>query len=266
MTLLLPRAALRALHVMPAANTGGKKPVSALRNALLKFWTLPATVVDVHQPAERFRLITLEGEALKEIYWRPGQKIQMRLGGFVSRTYTPLLWDSSDGVAQILSYLHYQLVATTPGARWTASARVGDQCTLTAPRESLDLSTLSRPAIFFGDETSIGLARAFKTTAGGFGGISFVLEVSSATESRKVLDALSMPSVSLVARTRDDAHLTQVEALILQAIETDAAQQFVLSGKARSIQRLTRFLHAHQIPPSQIHSRAYWAVGKTGLD
>jgi ferric-chelate reductase (NADPH) len=261
--LLLPRAAARTA---PAVEIAGTKPLGSLRNALLKFQTLEAAVVDIHHPAERFRLITIEGEALKNIQWRPGQKIQLRLGGFKARTYTPLLWDRTEGVMQILTYLHYQMVATTPGTIWAGSVRVGDRCSLSAPRESLDLPALQRPAIFFGDETSIGLARALKATAGGFDGISFVLEASSPVESRKVLDTLNMPNISLVTRSRDDAHLSQVEALMSQSLEIDASQQFILTGKARSIQRLTQFLRSHQVPPSQISSRAYWAPGKTGLD
>jgi NADPH-dependent ferric siderophore reductase len=261
--LLLPRA---ATHARPSAETAEAKPLGTIKNALLKFQTLQATVVDVHQPADRFRLITLEGEALKNTQWRPGQKIQLRLGGFKARTYTPVLWDRVEGVTQILTYLHYQMVATTPGTIWAGSARVGDRCSLSAPRESLNLPALQRPAFFFGDETSIGLARSLKTTSGGFDGISFVLEASSPVESRKVLDTLNMPTISLVGRTRDDAHLSQVEALMLQTLQADASSQFVLTGKARSVQRLTQFLKAHQVPPSQIHSRAYWTPGKTGLD
>jgi len=261
--LLLPRAAARAA---PAVEIAGTKPPGPLRNALLKFQTLGATVVDIHHPAERFRLITLEGEALKNIRWRPGQKIQLRLGGFTARTYTPLLWDGKEGVTQILAYLHYQMVATTPGTIWAGSIRAGDRCTLSAPRESLDLASMKRPATFFGDETSIGLARAFKSTPGGFDGISFVLEASSPVESRKVLDTLSMPNISLVTRSRDDAHLSQVETLMSQSLAIDKSPQFILTGKARSIQRLTQFLRSHGVPPSQISSRAYWAPGKTGLD
>lgn len=261
--LLLPRVTTRTL---PTAETVEARRLGSLKNALLKFQTLQATVVDLHRPADRFRLITLEGEALKNIQWRPGQKVQLRLGGFKARTYTPILWDSKEGVTQILTYLHYQMIATTPGTIWAGSARVGDRCSLSAPRDSLNLTALQRPAFLFGDETSIGVARSLKATPNGFDGISFVLEASSPVETRKVLDTLNMPTISLVGRTRDDAHLSQVEALMLQALEADASSSFILTGKARSIQRLMQFLRGQHVPPSQIHSRAYWAPDKTGLD
>ncbi len=268
MILLLPRLLLpRAVHSPPpSVDTVESRPVGAFKNALLKLKTLPATVVDIHQPAERFRLITLEGEALKKVQWRPGQKIQMRLGGFTARTYTPILWDATEGVTQILTYLHYQMVATTPGTLWAHGVGIGDRCSLSAPRESLNLSALPRPTVFFGDETSIGLARALKATARGFDDMTFVLEVTSPSEVRKVLDALNMPNISLVARTRDDAHLSRVEEILQQSLESSATTQFVMSGKARSIQRLTQFLRARNVPASQLNSRAYWTPGKTGLD
>lgn len=263
MRLLLPRLSLR--HILPAAAPDAQR-FGAIESALLKLLALPATVIEVHKPADRFRLITIEGEALRNVRWQPGQKIQMRLGGFTARTYTPLLWDGTEGVVQILTYLHYQMVATTPGTIWAASARAGDACQLSGPRGSLDLPALQRPVFFFGDETSIGLARALKTTAGGYDGVSFVLEVSSPPETHKVLDALNLPGMTLVKRARDDFHLSQVEAAMLEAIESGTPWQFVLSGKGRSVQRLTRFLRLNNVPASQVDSRAYWAPGKTGMD
>src|SRR5712664_3882287 len=89
-----------------------------IESALLRIWARSATIIDVQKPAEGYRLITMEGEALKNVRWQPGQKVQMQLGGFASRTYTPLLWDSEEGVVQILVYLHYLMLATTPGTAW----------------------------------------------------------------------------------------------------------------------------------------------------
>ena len=277
MRLFLPRAAMN--NTLAAAGTAGETGVTgagaqrpdgnrfgAIESALLKLTSRSATVIDVHKPANRYRLITLEGEALKNVRWQPGQKIQVRMGGFASRTYTPILWDGAEGVVQLLAYLHHQMIAATPATLWAESVRVGDTCHLSGPRNSLNLSALSRPALFFGDETSIGLARALKATPGGFDGVSFVLEVSSLDETRKLLDVLNLPDMDLVKRARDDFHLSQVETVMAEAIETGTPWQFMLSGKARSIQRLTRFLRAKGVPASRFNVKPYWATGRSGLD
>ena len=140
------------------ASRGMRK--SRLEGAFSKLFTKTATVTELRDIAPGFRLLTLEGQALRKAAWTPGQKVQLMLGGWVQRTYTPLSWDAATGRTQLLAYAH----GDGPGAEWTRTLAQGDTCAIFGPRGSLDLTSLERPALLFGDETSFGLAHALRFT------------------------------------------------------------------------------------------------------
>ncbi|WP_291780346.1 hypothetical protein [Luteibacter sp.] len=54
----------------------------------------------------RFRLITLGGDALKQVAWTPGDKLQLMFGGWMQRTYTPIEWDALKGRTRLLAFIH----------------------------------------------------------------------------------------------------------------------------------------------------------------
>jgi NADPH-dependent ferric siderophore reductase len=231
-----------------------------------RWFTRSANVRAVSTVAENFRLLTLAGEALQRAQWVPGQKVQLLLGGWVQRTYTPLAWDAVNGTTQLLAYIHGE----SPASDWARDVALGQPCAVFGPRGSLDLNALARPGLLFGDETSFGLAHALRFTAAGVAGVEIVLEVSSEHAARAVLEAVGVSGAHLVERRPDDAHLAEVEALISSLQEKHSIEGWVLSGKASSIQALTKLLrrlHAGRGGiKSRIQSKAYWAPGKVGLD
>jgi NADPH-dependent ferric siderophore reductase len=117
--------------------------------------------------------------------------------------------------------------------------------------------------VLFGDETSFGLAAALRECPPGAGAIH-VFEASDVAESRPVLEAIGLGQATLIERIADDAHLAAAEAEVLRLAASGA--HFVLTGKASSIQRVSRALKADRIVSSRVKTKAYWAPGKTGLD
>ena len=209
---------------------------------------------------ERFRLVSLEGPALRSAQWVPGQKVQIAMdSAFVARTYTPMDWDADRGRMQFLGFAH----GSAPGSHWLREAREGDECHLFGPRPSLDLRPFDGPIAFFGDETSLGLACAAarhdprRIVSGYF-------EVDDETESTAVADQLSMGAVHIFQRSADDAHLADMEAALPALAGTGHA--FVLTGKAGTVQWLRQALKQHGVPPGRIRTKAYWAPGKVGMD
>ena len=213
--------------------------------------------VEALDPA--FRLITLRGEALAGARWTPGDKVQLALGGWTSRTYTPIAWEGSE--TRLVAYVH----GDAPGALWARDVAAGDECLLFGPRSSVDLARLRRPGVVFGDETSFGLAASLQATADGTRDAAFVFEVTSPAASRAVLDRLGI-SATVVAREPGDAHLAAVEETLVRAFASRQATHGVLTGKATSIQRLYKALRSAGVPAAQVRNRAYWAPGKRGLD
>jgi ferric-chelate reductase (NADPH) len=238
------------------------RSLGPLESTVARWFTRSARVSEARAVADNFRLITLEGEGLQGAAWVPGQKVQLLLGGWVQRTYTPLAWNAASGSLQLLAYAHGEF----PGSDWVRQLEVGQPCSVFGPRGSLDLTALTRPGLLFGDETSFGLAHALRFTPSGTDGVEIVLEVSSREAARSALEAVGVERAHLVERRPDDAHLAEVEALIARSSEEHATKGWVLSGKAPSIQALSKLLRRLGAARSHIQSKAYWAPGKAGLD
>jgi NADPH-dependent ferric siderophore reductase len=220
----------------------------------------PARVAAVETLSPHFRLVDLESEELRNVAWTAGQKVQVSMGsGLTARTYTPMSWDANSGRTRILTFAH----GNGPGSRWASGLREGDTCQFFGPRRSLDLSDLESPVVLFGDETSFGLAAALRNSPQG-AGATHVFEVSDVAESRPVLEAIGLGQATLIERIADDAHLAAAEAKLLRLAASGA--HFVLTGKASSIQRVSRVLKAADVVSSRVRNKAYWAHGKIGLD
>jgi NADPH-dependent ferric siderophore reductase len=117
--------------------------------------------------------------------------------------------------------------------------------------------------ILFGDETSFALAAALSERLQTHGAIH-VFEASDGPESRLALTAIGLGQATLIERSTGDAHLAAAEAELLRFAAS--GRHFVLTGKASSIQRLTRTLKAAGVPSSRMKTKAHWAPGKSGLD
>ena len=242
--------------------TGEARPPGRIVGALTRLFMKSATVRESRALDDGFRLVTLSGESLRGVRWTPGQKVQVALGGWIYRTYTPLSWDAVHGSTQLLLFLH----GDAPGAVWGRALKVGDSCTMFGPRDSLDLNTLDRPALLFGDETSFGLAYAMRFTPQGAGEVHVVLEVTSKKVAADVLGHLGITNADLVERRSDDSHLSEVENVAVNHLQIRSIKSCALSGKASSIQRLNKRLRSLGLSSRQIRTRAYWAPGKAGLD
>ncbi|MET0499820.1 MAG: siderophore-interacting protein [Steroidobacteraceae bacterium] len=242
------------------SNSSPLDPPGRVTRTLLRWLMRPARITAVETLSPHFRLVDLEGEGLRDAAWSMGQKIQVAMGsGLSSRTYTPISWDTAHGRTQLLTFSHGE----GPGSRWASSLREGDHCQFLGPRRSLDLSGLESPVVLFGDETSFALASALRDSAQARGAIH-VFEASNVAESRLVLEAIRLSQATLIERIAGDNHLAAVEAETLRLAASGA--NFILTGKASSIQRVSRALKAGGVASSRLKTKVYWAPGKVGLD
>jgi len=248
----------------PAADRPGP-----LGQAMLRLVSEAATVVSVRALSVRLRLVTLRAATFRDAVLVPGDKLQLRVAGLAFRTFTPLRLSGPDDALCVVAYLHG---GATPGAKWLAAAHAGEPCHVRGPRRSLDVGAIHRSTVFFGDETSIGLAAALCGTPLGGLDTHFVFEVDEPDDTRRALGGLAaagparLRGAQLVKRMRGDAHLAEVEAVLARHAGADAYRQYVLSGHACSIRRLARTLRRLGVRPSQMLTKAYWSPGKVGLD
>ena len=245
------------------STTSTRSAQGRLTALLVKWLFRQATVSKVELLSENFRRITLAGDDLKGIVWTPGQKIQINFGGDATRTYTPTSWDPITGETSIIAFLH----GKGPGSSWASSVQQGAACPFFGPRRSIDLkrSLVGRPLVF-GDETSFASALTFTASTSQTEDVALLFEVTSVEESRKVWQACSAWPAHFIARKSGDAHLDEIEVLMLRLVDDWSPDRYILIGKASSIQRGRRVLKTRGIDSAKVETKAYWAHGKTGLD
>lgn len=238
----------------------GDRPIGRLEGRLLRWLGREAVVSEVKTLSADFRLITLTGEALREVAWQPGQKVQVSVSGMrVARTYTPLDWDSERGTTRLLAWLHGE----APGSAWVRAAKVGDPCPLFGPRRSIDVPHDARELVVFGDETALGLAYALAASRPDRG-TTCLFESSDIAQMTVVAARFGLGASHIVPRTADESHLTALQERLSEPAIRSAT--FVLAGRAPAIQIISRSLKVLGVPTSRLKVKAYWAPGKTGLD
>lgn len=198
--------------------------------------------------------ITLQGPALRGLRWFPGDKLQLKLGpGLRTRTYTPIRWDAERGETEFIAHT----LAAGPGSDWVRHAAPGQAVQVMGPRASLDLARFDPSrALLAGDETAIGLAAAWRPLHAFF-------EVDGAAGCTDLLRSLDLQA-TVVGRQPGDLQLDALANALLGLARPDS--QFVLAGRARSVQHLLRALRVAGVPSGRILTKAYWAEGKVGLD
>ncbi|KAF1043862.1 MAG: hypothetical protein GAK35_02010 [Herbaspirillum frisingense] len=240
--------------------TAPQRQPGRLGRALIRMLMKQAGIAAAEDVAPGFRLLTLESPEFKGIAWTPGQKVQIAMGSaFVARTFTPIEWDAAAGRTRILGYTH----GAEPGSDWIRQAAPGNGCHVFGPRASLDAAGLAGTPVLFGDETSIGLAYALAATEAGRA-LQCVLEVNGLADTLSALSQIRLGNTELFERKNGDVHLDDIERRLPPLAASGAA--FILTGKASSIQRVKRCLNALNVPSARILSKAYWTLGKTGLD
>jgi NADPH-dependent ferric siderophore reductase len=240
---------------MPSDSLSGRLS-DAMRHVLMR----RATIEDDEPIGGGFHLITLKGEALRNISWVPGQKVQIAMASaFETRTYTPIDWDGAAGRTRMLGFAH----GAGPGSRWLRDARVGDSCDLFGPRGSIDARQLTGPLVLFGDETSIALAYALATQNPGRACLCH-FEVGDADAAAKAVDRLGLSPAALYLRGPHDVQFASLEAALPALVASGVG--FVLTGRAAMIQHLREAINIDGVPPSRVLTKAYWAPGKRGMD
>lgn len=222
-----------------------------LLRAVGRFVLRETTVREIRVLGPQLRAIVLAGEALRDVAWTPGDKIQVLLPSLDVRTYTPSAWHG--GTAELVAFEH----GDSPGAAWSRRIAVGDACKFVGPQRSVKRS--GKPAVLFGDETSFGLAKALAATKQP---LACVFEVGSQAESHAALAALGLSAI-LVEREAGDAHLAEVADAIQRALRS--GDELIQTGRAQSIQALRPMLRERGVRERGAN-KPYWAVGKVGLD
>ena len=233
-----------------------------LSSAVEKLLFHPVTITGVETMGESFRLLTMQGVGFQGVKWIPGQAVQIFLGNLTKRAYTPMNLDSDAGSASFLFYLH----GKGPGSEWAASARTGNICQVMRPKNSLDFTSFSAPALFFGDETSLAAAQALHRCRSEIAPARYVFELNSPAQAEEILQKFGVSQARLVQKCEDGSHLADVISQMAEQAAQMQSPQWVFTGQARSIQSVQKGLKQAGISFLRSKVKAYWSPGKTGLD
>lgn len=230
-------------------------------------------VTAVRDVAPRLRLVDVCGASLRGVAWTPGDKIQVYLPSEGMRTYTPMCWDADAGTSKLLLYVHGGPTSSsgrlsrttgdkTPGASWAARLRAGDRFQFFGPRGSIAFRDLGRRVVFVGDETSFAAACALRDTRVE---ATSVFEVDDDVASKAALREIGLGGAATVERRSDDGHIVDLLDRVAEALGTLPGAALTMTGKAQTIQALRAGLKSRGLlRPGKV--KAYWSVGKAGLD
>ncbi|MEM1350103.1 MAG: siderophore-interacting protein [Myxococcota bacterium] len=197
-------------------------------------------------------------EALRRIVWQEedtptlhaGDKIKIHVGDGVMRSYTPSAAHEASKTMEIIAHVHGNGV----GSAWARDITRGDELRYMGPAKSF-VSTAEDPewAVFYGDETAVGLAKMLMERAG-------VPTVLGALElepsSTGVSEALGLGLDEVARREGGTRLVTHLESLVLP--NTNGV--FWLSGEASTVLALREALLTMGYDRAQICLKAYWSV------
>ncbi len=227
--------------------------MSSIKNILVKILgpiiLSKSKVVSNEQLSPHFHLLTIQGKKLKT-HWSPGQKIQVKLKDDQIRSYTPSSWDSRAGVMQTLVYMH----GKGPGALWARDAKPENKVVILGPKNSLALDPEIKIVIFFGDETTFGLAHAIKKNIPKIK-FHFYMEANDLEESSLILKKFELSEETLLVSTNQ---LKILSCRIANLFQENRSTKIILSGKQQSIVALRAKLYALNVPATSIGTKVYW--------
>ncbi|WP_437918010.1 siderophore-interacting protein [Sphingobacterium sp. LRF_L2] len=223
----------------------------------------PAQITAVEDLAGQLRKIRFEGDFSKsKKQFVPGNVIEFRISDTEFRHYTPSYFDQHDGVCEVLFFLHDK----GPGSRWVANLKTGDTLNLLGPGGKIKYNSEFKTHIAFGDETSLGLLMCLRDEA-----IKqqhqFIGLAEMHAENKNWLDILELniAAVEKKEELKKADTIDKLKELIENQNTAKSDMVFYLTGNAKSILGLKKFLLENGLTNKQIQTEPYWVEGKQGL-
>ena len=204
------------------------------------------------------RLALIEFELLQEVGDRlnPGDKLKVHVGEGAMRSYTPFGWSHHPvSSAKMLVHLH----GAGAGSRWGARVEPGELFEFFGPARSFVPGVTDELswALFYGDETALGLAAALTESLPDTVEVLGAVEVASGDIGGPAAIDLSLATLERgAAREHGEALLGHLASLKLP----DTPGVIWLSGETDSILALRRALLERGVDRSMLRIKPYWAV------
>jgi len=222
---------------------------SALKRGMANRAGRQGEIVEVEWLSASLRRIVWSEPQTPEL--RVGDKIKVHVGEGAMRSYTPSAIDAVNGRLEMIAHVHGHGV----GSDWARDLGVGDTITYMGPAKSFVLGDNPAPwAVFYGDETAIGLAKVLVSHSG-VERILGAIELEEASQGVVEASGLELDEV-----TKHEGGETGLVAH-LEALEfPEGRGEFWLSGEASSILALRESILNMGVGRDQIRLKAYWSM------
>lgn len=213
-------------------------------------------VIAVSDISDKLRQVSLKGD-FKKINFTPGGVVEFRVNNTDYRHYTLSYFNQDENSCAIIFYLH----GKGSGSQWANELKVGDKLKMIGVGDKMKYNAQYKQHFVFGDETSIGLAKCmYKESKEKGQSFSALIELDKTNKKWEE----HFPMFTILESYFDKPAHQSIE--YLKDAQIDIAQTcFYLTGRAKSIQQMKRFLKEIGVNKKQMQLYPYWAEGKKGL-
>ncbi len=222
----------------------------------------PVVITDIHYLNEQLKRVRFEGD-LSKTKFTAGNVVEFRVTPNDYRHYTPSHFNSGQGICEVIFYLHDKGV----GSDWAKRLQKGDAVKLLGPGGKLSYTSSFTKHFVFGDETSLGLMACMRNEAHKNDQSFFALAEASIPHGEWANVFSIQPAVCVTSSFEDPAgpairFLNESEDEWTPAVKNTC---FYLTGRAKSILAMRKYLLSRGADMKQIRTEPYWAEGKKGL-
>jgi len=218
------------------------------------------TVSEVIYLNPYLKKITFKGD-LKNITFKTGQAIFLRVDATNFRNYTPSSWNSDTGTCEVIFHLH----GNGPGSTYVAGLKINDELNIGLPRGFDFYKKDYKYHFFFGDETSLGFFKSLKHVIEANGqNYTGVLELNPVSIHSQLDFGCTLDVVPTSEQKAQHA-LVFLGSLHESVWQLWKNGMFYLMGNAASIQNFRKALKVKGVSSRNIITQPYWMEGKIGL-
>ncbi len=205
------------------------------------------------------KIIELQGD-FKKLNFSSGSYLSLTLNYIQTRKYTVSRLDKDKGTLDLIVYLHRN---SGTGQHFMNKIKLGDTLSMNSLHANSNYLKLTADTfVFFGDETSLGLAYSlYKKWVEKRCEFLFLFELDE--ENKSVPAALGFEQVLVFSKKktfRNERLISQLDPIISPQWK-DAV--FLLTGNAKSIQIFRKVIKDKTT--SKVYTRGYWVEGIEGL-
>lgn len=214
-------------------------------------------VVEVSYISPQIKKIRFQDD-ISKMNFEVGNANVIRVSDTDYRNYTVTYYDRRNGIFDMVFHIHGNGV----GSKYIDALQITDKIYLSAPKGKKLYDQTVKQQLFFGDETSLGVAvlllSFLKSNNHQF---QFYFELDE--ENKNAPQCLGLENVTVFPKNNSFRSEKWISNLPLFETDEWNSANFILTGNVKSVQTFRKVLKGKT--QGNIYSQGYWLEGKKGL-